>query len=112
MRGIFFTGSKTIAIYFEEEHAHNKSGSFVPIDERMVARYSHHVGGGHVYGVWIVAIRMELLRTSESRRKKPKVPDARGSAIERQKAIMERKRITLVNPDGFSHLAREWRVLR
>jgi hypothetical protein len=76
----------------------------------MVARYSHHVGGGHVYGIRIVAIHMELLR--ESRLKKPKVPDARGSAIERQKAIMWRKGITLVNPDGFCHLAREWRVLR
>jgi hypothetical protein len=99
-------------IYFEEEYAHNKSGSFVPINERMVAHYSHYVGSGHVYSVRIVAIRMELLRTSESRLKKPKVPDASGTAIERQKAIMERKGITLVNPDGFSHLAREWRVLR
>ena len=112
MRGIFFTGCKTIAIYFEEKYAHNKSGSFVPIDERIVARYSSHVGSGHVYSVWIVAIRMELLRTSKSRLKKPKVPDASGTAIERQKPVMERKGITLVNPDGFSHLAREWRVLR
>jgi hypothetical protein len=55
---------------------------------------------------------MELLRTSKSRLKKPKVPDASGTAIERQKPVMERKGITLVNPDGFSHLAREWRVLR
>jgi hypothetical protein len=55
---------------------------------------------------------MELLRTSKSGLKEPNVPDADGTTIERQKQIMERESITLVNPDGFSHLASEWRVLR
>ena len=55
---------------------------------------------------------MELLRTSKSGPKKPYVPDAGCTTIERQKPIMERESITLVNPDGFSHLASEWRVLR
>jgi hypothetical protein len=55
---------------------------------------------------------MELLRTSKSGLKEPYVPDARSTTIERQKPIMERESITLVNPDGFSHLASEWRVLR
>jgi hypothetical protein len=55
---------------------------------------------------------MELLRTSECRLKEPYVPDAGSTTIERQKPIMERESITLVNPDGFSHLASEWRVLR
>jgi hypothetical protein len=55
---------------------------------------------------------MELLRTSKSGLKDPYVPDAGSTAIERQKPIMERESITLVNPDEFSHLASEWRVLR
>ena len=112
MRGIFFGGRKTVAIYFEEEYAHNKSRSFVPIDERMVAHYSNHVGSGHVYDVWTVAVRIELLRSSKSRLKKPKVPYAGCTTIERQKPVMECEGITLVNPDRFSHLASEWRVLR
>jgi hypothetical protein len=55
---------------------------------------------------------MELLRTSKSGLKKLYVPDAGCTTIERQKPIVEREGITLVNPDGFSHLASEWRVLR
>jgi len=110
--GIFFGGCKTIAIYFEEEYAHNKSSSFVPVDKRMVADYSHHVGSRHVYGVRSVTVRMELLRTSKSGLKKPYVPDAGCTTIKRQKPIVEREGITFVNPDGFSHLASEWRVLR
>lgn len=101
-----------MAIYFEEEYANNKSGSFVPIDERIVAHYFHHVCSGHVYGVRIVAVRMELLRSSKSCLKMPDVPGACCATIERQKPIMERTGITLVNPDGFFHLASEWRVLR
>jgi hypothetical protein len=65
-----------------------------------------------VYGVRSITVRMELLRTSKSAPKKPYVPDAGCAAIERQKPIMERESITLVNPDGFPHLASEWRVLR
>ncbi len=55
---------------------------------------------------------MELLRTSKSGLKETHVPDAGSAPIESQKPIMERETITLVNPDGFSHLASEWRVLR
>ena len=78
----------------------------------MVADYSHRISGRHVYGVRSVAVRMELLRTSKSGLKEPYVPDAGSTTIERQKPIMERESITLVNPDGFFHLASEWRVLR
>ena len=101
-----------MAIYFEEEYAHHKSGSFVPVDKRMVADYSHRVGSGHVYGVRSVAVRMELLRTSKRGPEKPYVPDTGCTTIERQKPVMERESITLVNPGGFLHLASEWRVLR
>jgi hypothetical protein len=55
---------------------------------------------------------MELLRTSKSGLKEPYVPDACSTTIERQKPIMERESIALINPDRFSHLASEWRVLR
>jgi hypothetical protein len=78
----------------------------------MVADYSHRISGRHVYGVRSVTVRVELLRTSKSGLKEPYVPDAGSTTIERQKPIMERESITLVNPDGFFHLAREWRVLR
>jgi len=78
----------------------------------MVADYSHRVSGRHVYRIRSVTVRMELLRTSKSRLKEPYVPDAGSTTIERQKPIMERESIALVNPDGFSHLASEWRVLR
>jgi len=101
-----------MAIYFEEEYAHNKSGPFVPVSERMVADYSHHVGSRHVYGVGGPTVRMEFLRTSKSGLQKAYVPDAGCTTIERQKSIKEGEGITLVNPDGFSHLASEWRVLR
>jgi hypothetical protein len=53
-----------------------------------------------------------LSRASKSRPKKSDVPNASGTTIERQKSIMERERIPFVNPDRFSHLEREWRVLR
>ena len=72
-----------MAIYFEEEYAHNKSSSFVPVDKRMVADYSHHVGSRHVYGVRSVTVRMELLRTSKGGLKEPYVPDAGSTTIER-----------------------------
>ena len=101
-----------MAIYFEEEYAHNKSSSFVPVDKRMVADYSHHVGTRHVYGVRSVTVRMESLRTSKSGQKKARVPNVGYTAIERQKAIVEREGITFINPDELSHLASEWRVLR
>ena len=78
----------------------------------MVADYSHRIGSRHVYGVRSITVRMELLRTSKGGLKEPYVPDAGCTTIERQKPIMERESITLVNPDGFSHLASEWRVLR
>jgi hypothetical protein len=55
---------------------------------------------------------MELLRTSKSGRKKPCVPNAGSTAIERQKAIVEHEGITFINPDELSHLASEWRALR
>jgi hypothetical protein len=101
-----------MAIYFEEEYAHNKTSSFVPVDKRMVADYSHRIGGRHVYGVRSVTARMELLRTGKSGLEETYVPDAGSTTIERQKPTMERESITLVNPDRFSHLASEWRVLR
>jgi hypothetical protein len=101
-----------MAIKFEEEYAHNKTSSFVAVDKRMVADDSHRISGRHVYGVRSVTVRMQLLKTSKSGLKKPYVPDAGSTTIERQKPIMERASITLVNPDGFSHLASEWRVLR
>jgi len=78
----------------------------------MVADYSHRIGGRHFYSVRSVTVRMELLRTSKSGLKETHVPDAGSAPIESQKPIMERETITLVNPDGFSHLASEWRVLR
>jgi hypothetical protein len=78
----------------------------------MVADYSHRISGRYLYGVRSVAVRMELLRTSKSGLKEPNIPDADSTTIERQKPIMERESITLVNPDGSSHLASEWRVLR
>jgi hypothetical protein len=78
----------------------------------MVADYSNRVGGRHVYDVRSVTVRVELLRTSKSGLKEPYVPDPGSTPIERQKPIMERESITLVNPDRFSHLASEWRVLR
>jgi len=101
-----------MAIHFEEEYAHNKSRSFVPVDKRMVADYSRHVGNRHVYGVRGITVGMELLRASKSGPKKSYVPDAGGTTIERQKPIMEREGITLVYPDGVSHLASECRALR
>ena len=78
----------------------------------MVADYSHRISGRHVYGVRSVTVRVELLRTSKSGLKEPNVPDAGSTTIERQKPIMERESIAVVNPDGCSHLANEWRVLR
>jgi hypothetical protein len=78
----------------------------------MVSDYSRGISGRHIYGVRSVAVRIKLLRTSKSGLKEPNVPDARSTTVERQKPIMERASITLVNPDGFSHLASEWRVLR
>ena len=78
----------------------------------MVSDYSHGIGSRHVHSVRTVTVRMELLRTGKSGPKKPYVPDAGCTTIERQKPIMERESITLANPDGFPHLASEWRVLR
>jgi hypothetical protein len=101
-----------MAIYFEEENAHNKTRSFVPIDKWVVPDYSHRVGSRHVYYVGSIPVGMELSRASKSRPKKSDVPNASGTTIERQKSIMERERIPFVNPDRFSHLEREWRVLR
>ena len=112
MCGVFFGSRKTIAIQFEEEYAHNKSSSLVAVDKGMVADYSHRISGREVYDVRSVTVRMELLRTSQSGLKEPYTPDADSATIERQKPIMERESVTLVNPDGFSHLASEWRVLR
>jgi hypothetical protein len=59
-----------------------------------------------------VTVRMELLRTSKSGLKEAYIPDAGSTTVERQKPIMERESINFLNPDGFSHLASEWRVLR
>ena len=101
-----------MAIYFEEEYAHNKSGSFVSIHKRMIADNSHRVGSRHIHSVRSVTVHIDLLRASKGGPKKPHVPDAGSTTIERQKPIMERESITLVNPDGFSHLASECRVLR
>jgi len=107
LRGLFFSGCKTTAIYFKGKHAHNKSGPFVPGNKRMVADHSHRVTSRHVYGGGGITVRTELLRTSKSGPKKSYVPDTGCTIIERQKSIMEREDITLVNPDRFSHLASE-----
>ena len=71
----------------------------------MVADYFDRVGNRHVCGVRSVTVRKELPRTSKSGPKKPYVSDAGSATIEHQKPIMERESITLVNPNGFSHLA-------
>ncbi len=55
---------------------------------------------------------MQLLRMSKSGLKEPNAANAGSTTIERQKPTMERESVTLVNPDGFFHLASEWRVLR
>ena len=78
----------------------------------MIADYSHCICDRHVCGIRSVTIRMELLSSSKSGLKKPYVPNSGSTTIERQKPIMERESIALVNPDRFSHLASEWRVLR
>ena len=78
----------------------------------MIADYSHRICGSHVYGIGSVTICMELPRSSKSGLKKPYVSNSGSTTIERQKPIVEREGITLVNPDGVSHLASEWRVLR
>ena len=78
----------------------------------MVADYSHRVGGRHVHGIGSVSVRIKLPRTSQSGLQKPYISDARCTTIQREKAIVQREGITLVNPDWFFHFARECRVLR
>ena len=101
-----------MAIYFKEEYTCNKSGPFVSVNERMVVDYSNRVGSRHFYGVRGITVRMELLRTGKSRPKKSYASDANRTTVECQKSIMQRNGVTLVNPDGVSHLASECRVLR
>ena len=70
------------------------------------------ISGRHVYCVRSVTVRVELVRTSKSGLRQPYVPDASSTTVERQKTTMQCENITLLNPDGFSQLASEWRVLR
>jgi hypothetical protein len=65
LRGGFFGGGETRAVYFEEEDADEEAGAFVSVNEGVVADNTGGVDSSHVYDVRVIAIGIELLRPGE-----------------------------------------------
>jgi hypothetical protein len=112
LRGIFFGCSETVAIQFEEEHTNKKSGSLVPINERMIADDPCGVSDGQIDHVRRPATSVELAGARKSRFRKGETTETYRTAVERKQTAMQRQRIAFVDPEWFFHFDRECRVLR
>jgi len=110
--GIFFTSAQTKTIHFQEQYPQKKPGSLISVEEGMVADDACGVGSRQFYDVGIIAIGVNLLRTGEGRLQKAFIAHARCSAVDGEKASVERKSIALVDPNQVAHLESACRVLR
>lgn len=79
---IGFIGRKPVAVEFKKQNAHHKAGSFVAIDEGMVAHDSRRISGGEVDQVGSVCIGMNLLRSGERGFQQGVIPHPRRAAVE------------------------------
>ena len=78
----------------------------------MVADNACDVGSRQFYDVGVITISMNLLRTGEGGLQKAFIAHARRSAVEGEKASVEREGVTLVDPYRVAHLESACRVLR
>jgi len=101
-----------MAVQFKEKGAYEEAGALVAVNERVVADDTRDVGGSHFYDVRVVAISMQLLRSCESGLKQTCVTQASSAAVQREKAVMEREGVTLIDPGRLTHLAKPFRLLR
>jgi hypothetical protein len=99
--GILFARLEVEAMKFHEENTDHKPSAFVAIDERMIADYASGVECGHRDDVRRSAIGMVLAGTRKSRLPKTKIAQTHRSAVERQKAVVDRKYVALVKPKWF-----------
>jgi hypothetical protein len=87
LRGFGFRGGEVQAVAFEENVAGHKTGSLVPIDERMVSHYSRDVSGSQLEQV-AFGVGEDLARPGQSRFKQPGIAQAWRAAVFGEKGWM------------------------
>jgi uncharacterized protein (UPF0548 family) len=70
------------------------------------------IGRSHVDDIRRLRIGKMLLGSGQRRFQQAVIAQACGSSMQRQQTAVKRKRIALVDPDRFPHLARTCSVLR
>jgi hypothetical protein len=103
LRGRFFCGGEVETVQFEKEDPDEEAGALVAVDECMVADDASDVAGCHIDSVRVIAIGVELVRTSEGGLEEAPITDTRGTSIQGKKTVMEREDIALVDPVGILH---------
>src|ERR1700740_747606 len=93
--GMFFVGGQTIAVQFEKQDADEKAGALVSVYKRVVSDDTGCIGGGQRNSARTVAIRVHLMRPSESRFEQSFVAHPRRAAVEGQETIMKREGVAL-----------------
>ena len=112
LRSVFLRRDKTIPVQFEKQHAHHKTGAFVPINERMIPDNPNRISSRHLNHVRSSLISSQLLRPSQRGLQQAFIAQTSCPAFERKQAIVQRHCIALVDPDWLSHLASTCNVLR
>jgi len=112
VRGIFFGCEETVAIHFQEEHTDDESSPLVAVDEWVIPNDAYRVGRSHIDDVGRIAVRTNLLRTSESGRKESFAAEACRTAIESKETVMQYEDVALVDPDRPFHFESACNVLR
>jgi len=87
-----------MAVDFQEQNSNDEAGALVAVEERMVAEDAGGIGSGERRRVRVVALGLELLRSSEGGLQQTAVAQARETSIEGQQSAMEGKCVALVDP--------------
>lgn len=93
-----FAGFEVEAVEFEEHNTHYKTRSLLAIHERMVTDNVRCVEGGHFDDAGGISASVVLARPGEGRFQESLIPNSRGTAANRQIPIMDRERITDLDP--------------
>jgi hypothetical protein len=74
-------GIQAEAVEGEEQFDRNEGGSFVAVDEGMIARNTPAVCRSEISCIWLLAVPGEILRSGKRRFEKPGIANARAPTV-------------------------------
>lgn len=84
----------------------------VAICERMIANGARGISGSQVDNIGGFGIGQDVLRPRQRGLQQAVVPQACGSTVQCEQALMQCERCSAIDPDGILHFARVRSVLR